>query len=185
MNNSALPYRTVRENVLGVVSNLQIFLVMITALILKYRPTREISGASSSFDQNGLGIFLIIVNVAGVTAFVLLGTLKYLIPLTDVERKSRGETLFKVIFKGIRTKLDAASSSSVDQKLSMGQNISGNGIVGGGGIEQGDTASDGRTEIELSDLCVTTKARGKHDTFVIRTNPMRNEKTNGGLGDTD
>ena len=66
----ALPYVNQRNNALAILSNLQVLMVMLTSLVLKYRElARSLStlpsSALASSDANTMGVLLIVMNVLG------------------------------------------------------------------------------------------------------------------------
>ena len=139
----ASPYVNTRDNLLQIMSNLQIFLVMLTALVLKYRPNQVVD----SFDEKGLGVLLIILNVLGVFSLVVFGAFKFIVPKTTDETKNRKSTLLDV-FTG-RKKWGRTNSGNEAPRIEQD-----------GGIELGDVYKN------------SGKAVGKEE-FKGSENPMR------------
>ena len=139
----SMPYNNKRDNLLQILSNLQIFLVMLTALVLKYRPRQDVD----SFDEKGLGVLLIILNVLGVLSLLVFGAFKLIIPKTAEEIKNRGSN-FVDVFTG-RKKGERTNSGNEVHRIDQD-----------GGIELGDVYKN------------SGKAVGKEE-FKGSENPMR------------
>jgi hypothetical protein len=64
----SMPYRNKSDNALQVLANFQVFVVMLSALVLKYRPS-----SADTIDQRSMGFLLIFLNLLGAsTLFALM-----------------------------------------------------------------------------------------------------------------
>jgi hypothetical protein len=121
------PYAETKDNVLGVLTNAQIFLVMLTALVMK----RNGSGGE---DERGVGGLLIALNVLCVVVFVAFGVVQAKIYKADFDESKTGE-------KGLALNVLKSSMSS------FGLGRSGRG--GSGGTDEG--GDDDGDEIEMGE----------------------------------
>ena len=121
------PFINQRDNVLSILSNIQIFLVMFAALVLKYQPSDGSEG--SSFDEKGLGVFLIVLNVSGGLTMLIIGFFRFFVP----DWGARASELATRGFRGSSILMNAFAGRD-------SSGTTGGGEVGGHGIELGSVA---------------------------------------------
>ena len=153
------PYLEARDNLLSILSSLQIFVIMLIALVLKRSkglPKEESSSSSSSFDDKYLGYVLIALNCVMVAVFIAYG---YVVQFVKRSRKNEDRSLGRAssgvydIFSGLRASL------------------------GWLGKEKPLAIDDGQKEIELSDIF-----SGGEDGSKTRGNPIHEKRSGEGWG---
>ena len=77
-----MPFLEAKDNVLGVLTNAQIFLVMLTAMVLKHNETD---------GEEGVGALLIILNAICGLIFVWLGLVEASLHKKDYDDNAKGE----------------------------------------------------------------------------------------------
>ena len=119
------PYINFRDNILGTLSNVQVFLVMMAALAMQYHPLDNTNlSTDSSYDDKAMGIFLIIVNVIGVALFFIYALINYIFPPTDEEVAEEAiheenRNIFNV-FESFKARVSRLSSMSSQRQLVLG-----------------------------------------------------------------
>lgn len=173
-----LPYRVRRDNFLGVLSNVQIFLVMMAALLLKFRgnvDSEDDGGGSGSYgiDEKGLGIMLVAVNSLGIATIILGGAINILIPTTSQEKsdlQSRRDVFGSIGINLSKKKLDISSHD--EKKLTVG---------GGAGTVAGGSGGSGGIELVLLQATSTDaedrpRAGSSNAAAFVCDNPLNNKR---------
>ena len=162
------PFMTSRDNILGVISNMQIFLIMVIAMMFKYQ---EASGDSKRhFNSSGMGFLMIIVCSLGVLSIFVFIFVRFFMSKTEEERaKLMTATSLKGVLSGSTFKRDLSfkrvNSGSV--KSSLGSRTS------------------SEKEIELSELGLDLDSIHRKDTGLFETyNPFSSSQAQGGAAAT-
>ena len=154
------PYTIPRNSFLAVLTNLQIFVVMLSSVLLKYKKALVVnSGSIAARTENneGLGVFLIIFNVSGIAFLAIVLFVKFVLPKTAEEKKKMGSSIWEV-FTGKRKK------------------------TGGGGEENNSVGRIEDGNIELGSVYINTSSSFREDEDSKSVvNPMNDEAFKSGI----
>jgi hypothetical protein len=102
---TCLPFIDLKDNVLGVLTNLQIFLVMLTAMVMKHNP--------KGVGEEGVGALLIVLNALCVIVFVTFGLAQAYAYKVDYNEDSKSGTGLAM---GVLKSASSSSSTACDDE---------------------------------------------------------------------